>query len=512
MALLLVSLVLITFINSTTGEFVSDDIEVIANNTHLGDLSYVFAQPLAAPRLIPLYISYAMGGYQPFFYHIFNIVFHLGTVLMFFLVLLEFIDDWIAFFIAALFAVHPTTSESVAWISALPYPQGAFFMMLSFYLYLKSKKKAEKKIRILFYSLSILVFFVAIQSLQKSLVLAAVIFAYELAFGSLKKTWKRIIPYFIFAGMYAYTYISSIWSLNDNVNTVAKFNDTFSRFHNPLLQWPVSIETYIRLTLLPIWLSFYHVEDTFISPFAWARAWVVFLIFLGLLVYTFRKNKFVFFWLSFFAIVVSPNEIPYSLAYVVAERYMYGASVGIIAAVVYVIYKRCHTAKAKKYLYIGLSIVLALFMVRTIARNTIWQDADHLWLATVQDAPTSYAAHNNAGNVYAHSSRCVDGLREYKLKMKYIPKDFGPSEYGNGYYNMGVCATQLGNIDEAIQYYQKSAKLIPRMWLPFENLGMIYYKQKNYKGAREQFEKAVARGTQNPNISIYLEQLKLKGY
>jgi tetratricopeptide (TPR) repeat protein len=312
--------------------------------------------------------------------------------------------------------------------------------------------------------------------------------------------------------MYAYTYVSSIWSLNSNISTISKFNDTFSRFHNPLLQWPVSIETYIRLTLLPIWLSFYHVEDTFITPLAWARAWVVFLAFLAALIYSFRKNKFVFFWLSFFALVVSPNEIPYSLAYVVAERYMYGASVGILAAVVYVLHKCFHTAKAKKYLYIGLSIVLVLFMARTIARNTIWQDPEHLWLATVQDSPTSYAAHNNAGNVYAHSGRCVEGLREYKLKMKYIPPNFGKSEYGNGYYNMGVCATQLGQIDQAIEYYQKSAKLIPRMWLPFENLGFLYYKQKDYKRAREQFQMAVDRGSRNVNVPILLEQLIQKGF
>ncbi len=64
------------------------------------------------------WIEYQMWGLHPLGYHITNVVLHLLSAWLLWLILKRVgVGDGVAFFAVALFAVHPMNVESVAWIS-----------------------------------------------------------------------------------------------------------------------------------------------------------------------------------------------------------------------------------------------------------------------------------------------------------------------------------------------------------------------------------------------------------
>jgi hypothetical protein len=70
-------------------------------------------------------------GLDPYRHHLVNLIFHIATTLMLFLVLHQMTKAlWQSAFVAALFALHPLHVESVAWVSERKDVLFAFFWML----------------------------------------------------------------------------------------------------------------------------------------------------------------------------------------------------------------------------------------------------------------------------------------------------------------------------------------------------------------------------------------------
>jgi len=63
--LILIFLILATYANSLTNEFVSDDIAEIAKNPDVGRFSYIFTHPFGFIRLILNWMAYQIGGLTP---------------------------------------------------------------------------------------------------------------------------------------------------------------------------------------------------------------------------------------------------------------------------------------------------------------------------------------------------------------------------------------------------------------------------------------------------------------
>src|SRR5208283_1831820 len=76
-------------------------------------------------------------GPIPWVFHLANLVLNLLVViLLFFVTWRMFNDRLLAFLAAALFAVHPIHSESVAWIAAVTDLQLTLFYLLAFWFFL----------------------------------------------------------------------------------------------------------------------------------------------------------------------------------------------------------------------------------------------------------------------------------------------------------------------------------------------------------------------------------------
>src|SRR2546423_130766 len=174
--LLLCLLVILTFANSLYGGFVYDDHRVVLKNPLLGHWDWATLRIILThdywaaynPDVLggnidslfyrPLYhlshmLTYAVAGKNPFLWHLISVLAHAGAAVMAYLTIdrtlamtspLEAAERrWVSLLAAAIFAVHPVQSETVAWVSAVGNSLMAigFFGAFLCYLHYRSSRR-----------------------------------------------------------------------------------------------------------------------------------------------------------------------------------------------------------------------------------------------------------------------------------------------------------------------------------------------------------------------------------
>src|SRR3989338_2322803 len=507
--LLLTLLVFICYTNSLWNDFVSDDIAAIPGNPTIKTIGYLFTNPLFFARSIPFYIIFKIGGAAPFFFRLLNVFFHLGNVLLLYVIIRRLSGKTIAILVSALFSVHPVLSESVSWISGGVYSQYAFFFLLSFLLFILSVKiqvtSYTLRVTGFLYALSLFSFLLALSTSEKAVVLPFVLLLYEFCFGSLKDRWIKIIPYFLVSFFWGILYL--MLRLTERVNFLQSQFHLQEGFDNPIYQIPIAIVSYLRLIFLPVYLTFYHSE----LNFTYGRYVAYLLLFLGFLtvaVVAFKKNKAVFFWISFFVITLLPTLTPFRISWIVAERYVYLGTAGILFAVGYLLGKIAEKDSHKVKVYGVFVFILLLLMIRTIYRNIDWKNQDNLWIATAKTSPSSPVSHNNLAGVYVGRKDYKSAEKELKIAIQLNPN------YADAYHNLGNIYKDTGRQNVAIGEYKKAVSLNPGLWQSYLNLSSLYFDEKKYMEAKEQIQKAIAIVPENyalhRNLGIIYYNLKEK--
>lgn len=89
-------------------------------------------------------IEWAIVGAQPILFHLSSLLLHVGSGVFLFLLLRKiFGTEYIAFFGALLFLLHPVHSEAVAWAAARKDVLSAFFFFASLYFYEHSRGESS---------------------------------------------------------------------------------------------------------------------------------------------------------------------------------------------------------------------------------------------------------------------------------------------------------------------------------------------------------------------------------
>ena len=491
--LVVLLLIVVAYVSILHTDFILDDIPAILNNPTIGDADAIFAAPLYFLRPLTLYVSYLFGGLDPFAYHILNVVFHFCNALLLFLIVRRLMGWEVAWIAGAMFAVHPILSESITWISALPYPQYAFFFLLSFYSYIRARKKTDWR----WYAMSLLAFVLSLLSAEKAVVLPIILAAYEISFDSIKKTWKKLVPHFILAILGGGALVMGIGARLNSFATDYQVEKTFT---NPFINTPYSVASYLKLIIWPIDLTIYH-ADSRISTLEYGIHVAVFMAFLALLGVLYFKSRKLFFWLSFFFISLWPTYAPVAIAWIVAERYVYLGTAGVLVVLAYPI---SLLVKSKKYQYAGYGIavgLVGLLLVRTIVRNQDWQNQDALWIATANVSPNYHVTHNNLGDMYGRHGDIERAIREFTIATQIKP------DYSDGYHNLGNTYMQIGEFEKAKPHFEKAIELRPNLWQSHTSLASIYFRQGELDKAREHIEAALKILPGDPGLLSALSEI-----
>jgi len=482
---ILALLVIISYANSLNNGLASDDIPAIANNPGLGNFfGYVMTSPLGFVQRLVYYLAFKLNGSDPLLYRLPNLFYHLGATFSAFLLLYLMAPRTLAIMTAAIFAVHPIFSESVTWISGNPYSQQGFLFLLFFAVYILSKQKPK-----LFY-VSLFIFLMSVSAMPRGAVVFATIFLYEWFLGSLKESWKKMLPFFVVSGGIV------IFLLSQVAFRITALKDTYylePGMDSLFVKIPTSVFKYFSLIFWPDNLSLYQTEMLF-TPWEYRLTVLIFLIYAGLIIYFYKKNKLLSFWLIFFILPLAPTLTPMRIAWAVAERYAYLSALGIIVVIAYVFYKLSQRQQFKMIIYMLFWTIIAALSIRTIVRNTDWKNEESLWFATAKTSPSGSTIHNNLGNIYFQKGNYEKSIEEFSLAIQINPA------YGDAYHNLGNTYYQIQRFPEAVQSYQKALELNPRLWQSRQNLAAIYYGQGWYDLALAEIKKALEINPSDENL------------
>lgn len=487
---ILIVLVLIAYANSLNNAFLSDDIPAIVQNPNLENLGYVFSHGIGFLRPLLYWAVYKIGGLNAHYFRLINITFHLLSTILLFAIITKLHSKKVGLIASAIFSIHPVLVEPVVWISGGAYVQATFFALLTILTYLHSYKKP------LIFITCAITYFLAVGSHIIASSIPPFLFFYELQH---KRVSNRLFYIIILGAIALIPLLSSFISLKERASTLQTVHYQQEGFNNPHLVIPIALTNYLQLIFFPKDLTLYHSELS-VPMSVYILMWFVVLILLLVTIYSFFKAKSYFLWLSFFLISLLPTMVPafFAMVWIVAERYIYLASIGIFVPVALLFEKLEAKKSIKPLIYPALVLILVLMAARTIIRNNDWHSEDNLWAATAKTSPSSPNTHNNMGDVYARHGDLDEAAKEFQKAIEIKPN------YADAYHNLANVYQEMEKIDLAIQSYQKAISFNPNLWQSNQNLAAIYYQQEKFDDALKHIQKAISIDPKNLNLQVNL--------
>lgn len=471
--------VLMVYSNSFQNGFVSDDVDGVLRNKNIAEWSYATSSTLGFFRNLFMMSIAKVFGIVPFWFRFFSVISHILTVFVVYFLFSLTGRKNLSLIGAIFFAIHPIIVESVTWISGGVYTNYTLLLLLAFVFHIFSAK--NKYLLVVSWGLFIIALFTSVNSV----VFAPMIFVYEFAFSDFKTAFKRTWSYWTILGLFVMSAVVPGFMKRKESLTSTFYQE--SGMDNPLLVVTTAIFEYIRLIFWPKDLTLYHSQLDISNMMFFLRT--VFLSFyLYLTYFFFKKNRMIFFWMSFFIICLLPFMTPFRISWIVAERYVYMSSIAIFFLVAYFFDRFLENDKVKNFLYIVLIVIIVLLGFRTILRNFDWVDADTLYLSMEHISYNDPKTHNNLGDVYGRRGDFVKSEAAFKKAIELKPN------YGDAYFNLGNTYLQWGQDKwaSAEANYKMALSLNPDIWQGYAQLAYIYYNIGQQDLAYENIQKSIS--------------------
>jgi Tfp pilus assembly protein PilF len=448
-----------------------------------------------------------------FMSHLSNVLLHILAICLLFVFLLKLnINKLTAFLFALIFAIHPLTAQTVAFISGRNDSLLALFVfpaLIYLIKYLETQKNKYLVWNLIFLAL-------ALFTKETAVILPAIFIIYILIFIGYKKIIEDRSLYIKLVSLWVG--VGVLWFLIrmlvfHNFIGNASYNIFLSIYNNLPSLIPA-----IGKVFLPFNLGVFPIMPD--MPFSYGFASL-----LLLLVWFFISEKkdlkliiFGFSWFFLFIILtlIQPSYITAAFS----ENRIYIPMFGFIFVILglgrirlpaFIKKKINYEVNWKKIILIISLLIILIFSCVTIYRNkyyknklNFWQNATitsssfafnhsnlgamHYLDGNIDGAEIEYKkalelnyyepmVHNNLGLVYANQGKNKDAEEEYKKEMEVNPG------YDNAYFNLGLLYFGEGRNDEAIENWKKTLQINPNYLDALKALTSYYYNQKNYEEA-----------------------------
>lgn len=523
------------YIQTMSYDFVLDDWSLIKENrvtqkgfSAIGEIfktSYRYGYNIQGDELyrpIPKAIFAAFWGMfpdNPFPGHLLNILLYglSGYLLMLTLARLFTQHLFIPFAASLLFMVHPLHTEVVANIKSLDEILGFVFFLLSFG-YVWNYRQSGKMLDIMF---SAVLFFLSLLCKESSITFlplyALIIFFFtdDDLITAIKHTLVLLIPTVLFLIIrQSIVGQSGAGPVSGADNMLMVTNNIGEQKATAIMLLGI----YLKLLLVPYPLRFDGSFSEF--PLVGFGSWQFLLSFAVLLtmgiyaVMKFKsKNIFAFCILLFFISISVASNVVMIIGTSYAERMLYVPVLAVAIAASWGMYllfiknKESHTSianfgslftEARSPMLISLGISV-LFAALTIMRNPVWADNMALYNSGVKDSPNSTRTQFYLGNAINKDDYMKtlgnDSAKikaEYQRAISYLKKsvEIYPS-FTDPWTQMGVAYWKLKDYNNAYANYQKSLEINPNIATTRNNMGTLYFETGKYQEALGQFEKAI---------------------
>jgi tetratricopeptide (TPR) repeat protein len=315
-----------------------------------------------------------------------------------------------AFFVAAVWAVHPVLTESVTNIIGRSDLFAALAILSGLLMYLQGAASAGWR-RLAWFAGLMAATTVGVFSKESAVAIVGIIALYELTWWKERKQWRAFL-----LGCAA-TLLPIAVMLYQRAKVLAASRPAeFNFTDNPIagtdfwtgrLTAIAVIPRYLGLTLWPATLSSDYSYAQIPLAHAGLATWAAVLAVLAAVILVaalYWWNRTAFFLVSFAAITFVPTaNLLFPIGTIMAERFLYIPAVGLLACLVMGIYAIGKRVPMKHFAPVVLCVITAAFAIRTVVRNGDWQDELAMSEATVRASPNSYKAHERlASFLYAN--------------------------------------------------------------------------------------------------------------
>ena len=491
-------------------------------------------------------VSYAIEhqffGKNPHISHLINLLLYAFTGIFLFLLLKKLLSNYniiFPFLITVLFLAHPTHTEVVS--SLKNRDELLSFLGCLFCLNLFIKYFQTSRLKYFFYA----AFAFAFAGLSKGNALVFFAIIPLTIYYFIPVPLKKILQLVAICGSIFFVFGIILFStLPENIRTFLYFENPLFFEPNILKRLPIafySLGFYLKLLFIPYPLSFYYGYAQ-IPLIEWTNVWmwISFLIYATLTVYALwniRRKTILSYGMLFYLIAISmfANIVEPAVG-IVADRFLFAASLGFCIVVVYFILKYCkinfepETTNQKlqtttNILYnqrlISITgIIILIYSIMTISRNTDWKDRKSLYNADLPHLEKSAKANSlisayllpeifasqagpeqeekirRAISQYKKAISVYDGyevwwnnmglmyykyLNDYETAKEYFTKAISINpKYADGRYNLAMTVEAMGNKKEAINHYKETFTISPKYTKAYYRLCDLYLKENEF--------------------------------
>jgi tetratricopeptide (TPR) repeat protein len=492
--------------------FINSISEIFKSHYSVTDKSKYEYRPIVK---ITFAIEFFLWGNNPHLSHCVNLVIFILTLFILFKILHRLFYEkypWLPLLITMVFAAHPIHTEVVASLKNRDELLAFMFSLLTIWvilLHCDTKKWY-------YLVLSLPIYLIAYLSKSSALVFVAII-PLILWFAGIKNyKYYLIVFLLIAAGAFLARYVPQYFLENSHravygfENPIYENRGLFNRIGTGL----VALLFYLRLLIIPYPLRFYYGFDTIpLTHFPDFISVLSLILHAALLIYAITKFKSrhpLSFAILFYLIAISMfSNIVRPAVGIVAERYVYAASLGFCVALVWFILKLfkyenrplTSLVNFNKGIRITMLALIFVYGARTISRNSVWKDHLTLFYNDIPRCQNSFKANFLlATTLQVEVSKTMNNAKYAKRNAKYI-------EDAEKYYNRAleiydrypVAWNSRGfflfmfkqNTSQAISDFKNATELKPDYTEALYNLGFVYNHQKEYDSALVYLDKAI---------------------
>ncbi|MDB6024812.1 MAG: Tetratricopeptide 2 repeat protein [Verrucomicrobiales bacterium] len=471
--------------------FIWDDVVMVTDNQSLRDFHGLrdiwFSTKTTDVYPITfsmLWLEWHLWGANPIGYHVVNVILHaIGAVLLWRLLKRLALPG--AWFGAALFALHPVSVASVAWISERKNTLSILFFLLTLISYLRFQSSSGKK----WYALALAAFVGALLSKTSVVMLPFVLLLIVWwQTGALtRKDILRAIPFFSLSFVFG---LVTIW--NQHYHAIG---DSVPQQQNLIEK----IAGAGCAVLFYLWKDFLPVNLSVIYPQWELRAgnvliYLPFVALSGILLIAWTKRKtwgrHVLFGFGYFVLMLFPVMGFFDMYFLtfsrVADHLQYLALAGIVPC--FVCCFCAITKRAKLSTSIALTsgiVVIAVFAVATWIRAGVYKSEETVWSDTVKKNPRAWMAYNNLGNTLFAQKRLDEARSAYESALRIN------SEFPDAHSNLGNLLVEKRELDNAVQHLLKATQVQTNNPKFHFNLGVALAEQNKYDEALKSYATAL---------------------
>lgn len=473
------------------------------------------------PILRLSFISDAIFGEKAiiFMSHLTNMALHILSICAFFYLLLKIgLKKEAALLFSLIFAIHPLTAQTVAFIPGRNDSLLAVFIFLSLIYFLNFLENNTGKQ----YFLHLLFFTLALFTKETAIVLPAICAAYIVVFigfqeikNNLKKYSHLIIGWMVL--------VSTWFVIRHEVMGAFVGNADYNIFQSIFNNLPAILPA-IGKIFLPFDLSVFPVMKDMSMLYGIISLLLLLIWFILSKEKNYKMIIFGFLWFLIFILLtlLKPTDTMPEFS----ENRIYIPMLGFVFIIwglrIPKFFNNFEEKNVKRNMIILAVGLIIIFSCVTIYRNKYYKNKINFWENAVKTSP-SFAfnhnnlgamnyldkkldiaevefkkaldlnpkekmAHNNLGLIYMDRGELEKSEEEFKKELEINPA------YDNGYFNMGLLYYKLGRKSEAEDAWKNVLKINPNFNSALNNLAAYYYEEKNFQEAIKYAQEISRRG------------------